>query len=141
MASLLATLDLPQGLKRLTPEERKQLAQEIREVIVNTVSKNGGHLASGLGSVEIFIAVHTVFDSPRDKIVLDTGHQGYPHKLLTGRYPVFHTLRQLGGLSGFPRREESEHDCWGVGHGGTGLSAAIGVCDGAQALAQRRYPT
>ncbi|MFA0753660.1 MAG: hypothetical protein IMHGJWDQ_001439 [Candidatus Fervidibacter sp.] len=126
MASLLATLDLPQGLKRLTPEERKQLAQEIREVIVNTVSKNGGHLASGLGSVEIFIAVHTVFDSPRDKIVLDTGHQGYPHKLLTGRYPVFHTLRQLGGLSGFPRREESEHDCWGVGHGGTGLSAAIG---------------
>jgi 1-deoxy-D-xylulose-5-phosphate synthase len=126
MAKLLAELNLPQDLKRLGPEERRQLAQEIRETIVNTVCKNSGHLASGLGSVEIFIAVHTVFDSPRDKIVLDTGHQGYPHKLLTGRYHRFHTLRQLGGISGFPKRDESEHDCWGVGHGGTGLSAAMG---------------
>ncbi len=126
MTKLLKTLNLPQDLKRLTPEERKQLAQEIREVIVQTVCRNTGHLASGLGSVEIFLAIHTVFDSPKDKIVLDTGHQGYPHKLLTGRYPVFHTLRQLGGISGFPRREESEHDCWGVGHGGTGLAAAMG---------------
>ncbi len=126
MAKLLASLNLPQDLKRLTPEERRQLAQEIRETIVQTVCRNTGHLASGLGAVEIFLAIHTVFDSPRDKVVLDTGHQGYPHKLLTGRYPVFHTLRQLGGISGFPRREESEHDCWGVGHGGTGLSAAMG---------------
>jgi len=126
MTKLLAELNLPQDLKRLGPEERRQLAQEIRETIVNTVCKNSGHLASGLGSVEIFVAVHTVFDSPRDKIVLDTGHQGYPHKLLTGRYHRFHTLRQLGGISGFPKRDESEHDCWGVGHGGTGLSAAMG---------------
>ncbi|MFN3422826.1 MAG: 1-deoxy-D-xylulose-5-phosphate synthase N-terminal domain-containing protein, partial [Armatimonadota bacterium] len=126
MAKLLETLNLPQDLKRLTIEEKKQLAQEIRETIVQTVSKNGGHLASGLGSVEIFIAVHSLFESPKDKIVLDTGHQGYPHKLLTGRYPFFHTLRQLGGISGFPKRDESAHDCWGVGHGGTGLSAAMG---------------
>ena len=107
MAKLLAELNLPQDLKRLGPQERRQLAQEIRETIVNTVCKNSGHLASGLGSVEIFIAVHTVFDSPRDKIVLDTGHQGYPHKLLTGRYHRFHTLRQLGGISGFPKRDEA----------------------------------
>ncbi|MCS7263715.1 MAG: 1-deoxy-D-xylulose-5-phosphate synthase [Armatimonadetes bacterium] len=126
MVKLLSSLNLPKALKNLTPNERKKIAQEIRETIVNTVCKNGGHLASGLGSVEIFIAVHTVFDSPHDKIVLDTGHQGYPHKLLTGRYPLFHTLRQIGGISGFPRREESQHDCWGVGHGGTGLSAAMG---------------
>ncbi len=126
MAKLLSELNLPHNLKTLTPDERKELAREIRETILNTVCKNGGHLASGLGSVEIFIAVHTFFNSPQDKIVLDTGHQGYPHKLLTGRFPVFHSLRQLGGISGFPRREESEHDCWGVGHGGTGLSAAMG---------------
>lgn len=126
MAKLLAELNLPQDLKKLTPEERKKIAQEIRETIVHTVCKNTGHLASGLGSVEIFIAIHTVFDSPRDKIVLDTGHQGYPHKLLTGRYHRFHTIRQLGGLSGFPKRDESEHDCWGAGHGGTGLSASMG---------------
>ncbi|MGQ9462949.1 MAG: 1-deoxy-D-xylulose-5-phosphate synthase [Candidatus Fervidibacter sp.] len=126
MAKLLAELNLPQDLKKLTPEERKQLAQEIRETIVHTVCKNTGHLASGLGAVEIFIAIHTVFDSPQDKIVLDTGHQGYPHKLLTGRYHRFHTIRQLGGLSGFPKRDESKHDCWGAGHGGTGLSASMG---------------
>lgn len=126
MPQLLEKLNLPQDLKRLTLEERKQLAQEIRETIVQTVSKNGGHLSSGLGSVEIFIAIHTVFDSPNDKIVLDTSHQGYPHKLLTGRYHRFHTLRQLGGLSGFLKRDESEHDCWGAGHAGTGLSAAMG---------------
>lgn len=134
MANLLATLKLPQDLRHLTPDGRKQLAQEIRETIVQTVCKNGGHLASGLGSVEIFLAVHTVFDSPKDKIVLDTGHQGYPHKLLTGRYQVFHTLRQMGGISGFPKRDESEHDCWGAGHGGTGLSAAM-----AYAMARKHW--
>lgn len=140
MAKLLETLNLPHDLKRLTLDERKRLAQEIREAIVHTVCKNGGHLASGLGSVEIFIAIHSVFDSPRDKIVLDTGHQGYPHKLLTGRYPVFHTLRQLGGISGFPRRDESEHDCWGAGHGGTGLSAAMGFAMARKHLIEAGIP-
>ncbi len=141
MAKLLETLNLPQDLKRLTLEERKQLAQEIRETIVQTVCKNGGHLASGLGSVEIFIAIHSVFESPRDKIVLDTGHQGYPHKLLTGRYHVFHTLRQLGGISGFPKRDESEHDCWGAGHAGTGLSAAMGFAMARKHLLEAGVPS
>ncbi len=126
LVTLLESLDLPQDLKKLDEKERARLASEIRNVIVQTVSRKGGHLSSGLGSVEIFLAVHTVFDCPNDKVILDTGHQGYPHKLLTGRYRRFHTLRQLGGLSGFPKRDESPFDCWGAGHGGTGLSAAMG---------------
>lgn len=126
MGTLLERLNLPEDLKGLSPKEREALAAEIRDVIVKTVSRNGGHLSSGLGSVEIFLSVHTVFNGPKDKIILDTGHQGYPHKLLTGRYDRFYTLRQLGGLSGFPKRDESPYDCWGAGHGGTGLSAAMG---------------
>lgn len=126
MPSLLERIRQPQDLKGLSQSELEQLAAELREVIIHTVSSVGGHLAPALGAVEIAIAVHATLDSPKDKIVWDTGHQAYAHKLLTGRYERFHTLRQYGGISGFPRRDESEHDIWGAGHAGTGLSAAMG---------------
>lgn len=106
--------------------EKLALATEIRETILETISKTGGHLGSGLGAVELTLALHTVFDSPRDKIIWDVGHQTYPHKLITGRRDRFHTIRQRGGLSGFPRRAESPHDHFGVAHASTALSAGMG---------------
>ncbi len=96
-------------------------------MIISTVARTGGHLGSSLGVVELTLALHRVLESPRDRIVWDTGHQAYPHKLLTGRYDKFGTLRQLGGIGGFPRREESEHDVFDGGHAGTGLSIAQGL--------------
>ncbi len=126
MASLLERIRQPQDLKGLSQGELEKLAAELREVIIRTVSRVGGHLAPALGAVEIAIAVHATLNSPKDKIIWDTGHQAYAHKLLTGRYERFHTLRQYGGISGFLRRDESEHDVWGAGHAGTGLSAAMG---------------
>jgi 1-deoxy-D-xylulose-5-phosphate synthase len=114
-------------LRGLSYEELNGLAAEIREYIIATVSKTGGHLGSSLGVVEVAIALHRVLESPRDKIVWDTGHQAYAHKLLTGRYARFGTLRQLGGIGGFPRRAESEHDVFDGGHAGTGLSIAQGL--------------
>ena len=114
-------------LKELPASELPQVAEEIRQVIVRTLSANGGHLASSLGVVELTIALHRVFDSPTDKIVWDVGHQAYAHKLLTGRYDRFHTLRQLDGLSGFPKRAESPHDCFDVGHSSTSIAAALGI--------------
>jgi len=114
-------------LKPLKYEELKQLAAEIREELVSTVSTNGGHLASNLGVVELTIALHRVFDSPRDKIVWDVGHQAYTHKLLTGRRDRFASLRQFGGLSGFTNSGESEHDPFGAGHASTSVSAALGM--------------
>lgn len=126
MASLLERIRQPQDLKGLSQGELEKLAAELREVIIQTVSRVGGHLAPALGAVEIAIAVHATLNSPKDKIIWDTGHQAYAHKLLTGRYERFHTLRQYGGISGFLRRDESEHDVWGAGHAGTGLSAAMG---------------
>ena len=114
-------------LKELPAAELPQVAEELREVIVRTVAANGGHLASSLGVVELTIALHRVFDSPTDKIVWDVGHQAYAHKLLTGRYAQFHTLRQLDGLSGFPKRAESPHDCFDVGHSSTSIAAALGI--------------
>jgi 1-deoxy-D-xylulose-5-phosphate synthase len=124
---MLERIQSPADLKSLTPEQRRSLAAEIRQVILKTVSKNGGHLATNLGAVELTLAVHTVYDSPRDCIVLDTGHQGYTHKLVTGRADRFHTLRQWGGLSGFLKRDESEHDCFGAGHAATSISAGAGM--------------
>ena len=124
---ILPTLQGPGDLRGLTDEELRGLATEIRECIVSTVAKTGGHLGSSLGTVELTIALHRVLESPRDKIVWDTGHQAYAHKLLTGRYERFGTLRQLGGISGFPRRSESEHDVFDGGHAGTGLSIAQGL--------------
>ncbi|MGH7441798.1 MAG: 1-deoxy-D-xylulose-5-phosphate synthase N-terminal domain-containing protein, partial [bacterium] len=125
--ALLEGISSPADLKALDASGRKELAAEIRQVILNTVSKNGGHLATNLGAVELTLAVHTVFDSPKDSIVLDTGHQGYTHKLVTGRADRFSTLRQAGGLSGFLKRDESPHDAFGAGHAATSISAAAGM--------------
>jgi 1-deoxy-D-xylulose-5-phosphate synthase len=127
---LLDTVNNPQELKKLPPELLPQLAQEIREVIISTVSRTGGHLAPSLGVVELTIALHYVFDSPRDKIIWDVGHQAYTHKLLTGRQDRFHTLRQYGGISGFPKRSESLHDAFDTGHSSTSISAALGMASG-----------
>jgi 1-deoxy-D-xylulose-5-phosphate synthase len=117
----------PEDLAGMSLDELRELAAEIRQTIVETVARNGGHLGASLGAVELTIALHTVFQSPTDRIVWDTGHQAYGHKLLTGRYPLFGTLRQPGGLSGFLKRRESPHDVWEAGHGGTSLSAALGM--------------
>ena len=125
--AILPRLQGPSDLRGLTDAQLDGLAAEIREYIIATVAKTGGHLGSSLGVVELTLALHRVLESPRDKIVWDTGHQAYAHKLLTGRYARFPTLRQLGGISGFPRREESEHDVFDGGHAGTGLSIAQGL--------------
>ncbi len=127
MLEILDKIESPADLKRLTQQELKQLASEIREELVAIVSTNGGHLASNLGVVELTLALHRVFDSPRDKIVWDVGHQAYTHKLLTGRRQRFASLRQYGGLSGFTSRDESEHDPFGAGHASTSVSAALGM--------------
>jgi 1-deoxy-D-xylulose-5-phosphate synthase len=124
---LLDSVHGPQDLKKLPPEKLPQLATEIRALILDVVSKNGGHLASNLGAVELTIALHYVFDSPRDTIIWDVGHQCYTHKILTGRRQRFGTLRQRHGILGFPDREESEHDIYNTGHASTALSAALGI--------------
>ena len=103
-------------LKSLTPEQRKKLCSEIRQLLVKTVTVNGGHLASNLGIVELTVAMHTVFDSPKDKFVFDVGHQSYTHKIITGRAGKMNTLRCEGGISGFPKAEESEHDAFIIQH-------------------------
>jgi 1-deoxy-D-xylulose-5-phosphate synthase len=127
MAKLLDRVDSPADLKRLTKPQLKRLAAELRQELVTRVNANGGHLASNLGVVELTIALHKVFDSPRDKIIWDVGHQSYVHKLLTGRRKRFASLRQYGGLSGFTSRSESEHDPFGSGHASTSVSAALGI--------------
>jgi len=127
---LLATINSPQDLKKLPPELLPQLAREIRDKIIATVSKTGGHLAPSLGVVELTIALHYVFNTPRDKIIWDVGHQAYAHKLLTGRQARFHTLRQYGGISGFPKRAESPYDSLDTGHSSTSISAALGMACG-----------
>ena len=124
---LLSKINSPGDLKKLSLKELNLLAQEIREKIVDTVAGNGGHLASNLGVVELSIALHRVFDSPRDKIVWDVGHQCYAHKLLTGRFHSFPLLRKCGGPAGFPKRSESEHDAFNTGHSSTSISAALGL--------------
>lgn len=117
----------PQDIKQLSTQELNILSQEIRDAIVTVVSQNGGHLASNLGVVELTVAIHKVFDTPKDKIVWDVGHQCYAHKILTGRYGVIDTIRKEGGISGFPKREESEYDSFDVGHSSTSISAAYGL--------------
>jgi len=126
----LERIKSPSDLKLLNCEELKRLACEVREELIYRVSKNGGHLASNLGVVELSIAIHYVFNSPSDKIIWDVGHQSYTHKLLTGRYDRFSTLRRFKGISGFPRRQESEHDPFGTGHSSTSISAAVGIIEG-----------
>ncbi|MFH1843339.1 MAG: 1-deoxy-D-xylulose-5-phosphate synthase [bacterium] len=126
MKPILPDLTDPAQLVDLELPELRQLCEEIRDAIITTVSRNGGHLGSSLGVVELTVALHTVFDSPRDKLVWDVGHQAYGHKLLTGRQERFASLRRQGGISGFPKRSESEHDSFGVGHASTAISAALG---------------
>ncbi|MFQ3574592.1 MAG: 1-deoxy-D-xylulose-5-phosphate synthase, partial [Thermodesulfovibrionales bacterium] len=125
--SLLEQIQSPKDIKSLTIPALKDLAEEIRNAIVHRVSQNGGHLSSNLGVVELTIALHYVFDSPSDKIIWDVGHQSYPHKIITGRYKDFHTLRKYGGISGFPKRTESPHDIFGTGHSSTSISASLGI--------------
>src|SRR3989338_5299661 len=125
--NILDKIDSPKDLKKLDKEQLKALSQEIREKILEVVSKNGGHLGGPLGAVELTLAVHYVYDAPADKIVLDTGHQCYPHKLITGRRDNFHTLRQYKGVCGFCNIAESEYDVFGAGHASTAISAAFGI--------------
>ncbi|MBP1592464.1 MAG: 1-deoxy-D-xylulose-5-phosphate synthase, partial [Oscillospiraceae bacterium] len=125
----LEKIDLPGGLKDLSIEECRDLCKDIRNILIRTVSKNGGHLASNLGVVELTLAIHRVFNSPDDKIVWDVGHQAYTHKILTGRLDRFSTLRQENGISGFPKPNESEHDAFVSGHSSTSISVACGIAE------------
>ena len=127
MAILLDSIQSAEDLRRLTPAQQESLAAEIREFLIHTLSRTGGHLGPNLGVVELTMALHIVFSTPEDKITMDVSHQAYIHKLLTGRRPQFDTIRQPGGLNGFMLRTESEHDAYGAGHAGTALSAALGM--------------
>jgi 1-deoxy-D-xylulose-5-phosphate synthase len=127
MAALLDSIQSPADLRRLPRAQLTQLAGELRAFVIDSVSRTGGHLSSNLGTVELTIALHYVFNTPHDRLVWDVGHQTYPHKILTGRRDRMGSLRQLGGLSGFPRREESEYDTFGTAHSSTSISAALGM--------------
>ena len=127
MAGLLEAIDHPSDLRMLDRAQLEQLAVELRACVLDSVSRTGGHLSSNLGTVELSIALHYVFDTPRDRLIWDVGHQSYPHKILTGRRERMATLRQLGGISGFPRRSESEYDTFGTAHSSTSISAALGM--------------
>jgi 1-deoxy-D-xylulose-5-phosphate synthase len=129
MSRLLDTIDSPADLKALPVEELPKLCAELRDEIIEVCARNGGHLGSSLGAVEIIVAMHYVFTSPTDKLVWDVGHQAYAHKLLTGRRDRFRTIRTEGGLAGFPERAESPHDAFGVGHASTAISAAVGFAE------------
>ena len=125
--SILENISSTAELKRMSIEELNTLSEEIRQKLLEVVPKNGGHLSSNLGAVELTVALHSVFSSPKDRIIWDVGHQAYAHKMLTGRYKDMDTLREYGGISGFPRRRESKHDSFGAGHASTSLSAAVGL--------------
>ncbi|MGI4756245.1 MAG: 1-deoxy-D-xylulose-5-phosphate synthase N-terminal domain-containing protein, partial [Janthinobacterium lividum] len=127
MSDFLSTIDSPADIKQLSIPQLLELAEEIRARLISSVAKTGGHIGPNLGVVELTIAMHYVFDTPRDSFVFDVSHQAYVHKLLTGRASRFDTIRQPGGLNGFMLRTESEHDSFGAGHAGTALSAALGM--------------
>ena len=129
---LLNTIQFPEDLRKIPQSELSVLAKELREFIINIVATKEGHLGASLGVVELTIALHYVFNTPADILVWDVGHQAYGHKILTGRKEIFHTNRQLGGISGFPKREESEYDTFGVGHSSTAISAALGMAIASQ---------
>ncbi|NBD20617.1 1-deoxy-D-xylulose-5-phosphate synthase [Aquabacterium fontiphilum] len=135
---LLSRIDKPADLRHLSRSELKQLAVELRDYLLHSVSRTGGHLSSNLGTVELTIALHHVFNTPEDRLVWDVGHQTYPHKILTGRRDRMATLRQFGGMSGFPRRDESEYDTFGTAHSSTSISAALGMALGAQLRGESR---
>ncbi len=132
MQSLLDSIDSPADLRQLEEKALQSLAGELRQFLIEVISGTGGHLAPGLGTVELAIALHYVFDTPNDRLVWDIGHQAYPHKILTGRRQKMHTIRQAGGLSGFLKRAESEYDTFGAGHSSTSISAALGMAIAAQ---------
>ena len=136
---MLEKIKSPADLSCLSQKELKSLADEIRGELIHTVSENGGHLASNLGVVELTLALHRIFHAPDDKIVFDVGHQSYVHKLVTGRYKRFGTLREYGGISGFPRREESEYDCFETGHASTSVSAALGLARARDYLGEKHH--
>ncbi|HET8693135.1 MAG TPA: 1-deoxy-D-xylulose-5-phosphate synthase [Aquabacterium sp.] len=135
---LLSRIESPADVRRLARGELKQLADELREYLLQSVSRTGGHLSSNLGTVELTVALHHVFNTPDDRLVWDVGHQTYPHKILTGRRDRMPTLRQFGGMSGFPRRDESEYDTFGTAHSSTSISAALGMAIGAQIRGESR---
>ena len=136
--SLLETINSPADVRRLSRLELKQLAVELRDFVIQSVSKTGGHLSSNLGTVELTVALHYVFNTPEDRLVWDVGHQTYPHKILTGRRERMSTLKQLGGISGFPRRDESEYDTFGTAHSSTSISAALGMAVAARLKGEDR---
>jgi 1-deoxy-D-xylulose-5-phosphate synthase len=135
---LLSRIDKPADIRHLSRTELKQLAAELRDYVLHSVSRTGGHLSSNLGTVELTIALHHVFNTPDDRLVWDVGHQTYPHKVLTGRRDRMASLRQFGGMSGFPRRDESEYDTFGTAHSSTSISAALGMAQGAQIRGESR---
>ena len=135
---LLDIIDTPQDLRRLEKKQLPQVAAELREFLLDSVGKTGGHFASNLGAVELTVALHYVYDTPEDHLVWDVGHQSYPHKILTGRKNQMHTMRQYGGLAGFPKRSESEYDAFGVGHSSTSIGAALGMAVADKQLGNNR---
>lgn len=137
--SLLNTINAPEDLRKVPRADLRTLADELRAYLLDSVSKTGGHLSSNLGTVELTLALHYVFNTPEDRLVWDVGHQTYPHKILTGRRDRMHTLRQLGGLSGFPQRAESEFDTFGTAHSSTSISAALGMALGARIRGEDRH--
>ena len=136
---LLSQINDPADLRKLPQSKLQPLADEIREYMIETLSKIGGHTGASLGPVELILALHYAFDTPRDKLVFDIGHQAYSHKIITGRRDQFPTIRQYNGLSGFLRREESEYDVFNAAHAGTSISAALGIA-AARDLERRRLP-
>ena len=139
MTSLLASIDQPSELRNLSRAQLPGLANELRQFLLESVARTGGHLSSNLGTVELTVALHYVFNTPHDRIVWDVGHQTYPHKILTGRRDRMHSLRQLGGISGFPKRDESEYDTFGTAHSSTSISAALGMAVAARQKGENRH--
>jgi len=139
MTDLLKTINSPKDLRLLSRDQLPDVAEELHEFLLDTVSQTGGHLSSNLGTVELAVALHYVLQTPYDRLVWDVGHQSYPHKILTGRRDRMGTLRQYGGISGFPRRDESEYDTFGTAHSSTSISAAIGMALGAKAQGEKEW--
>ena len=137
--SLLESINSPADVRKLNSLQLKELARQLREFLLESVSSTGGHLSAGLGTIELTIAIHHVFNTPYDRLVWDVGHQTYPHKILTGRREQMTTLRQKGGLAGFPKREESEYDCFGTGHSSTSIAAALGMSFAARQNNENRH--
>ncbi|HPF28131.1 MAG TPA: 1-deoxy-D-xylulose-5-phosphate synthase N-terminal domain-containing protein, partial [Steroidobacteraceae bacterium] len=136
--ALLRSLDAPRDLRALTVGQLPKVCRELREYLIRTVATRGGHFAAGLGTVELTVALHYVYDTPQDRLVWDVGHQAYPHKVLTGRRDSLHSIKQYNGLAPFPSRAESEYDTFGVGHSSTSISAALGMAVAAQQRGDHR---